>query len=452
MKEKFPVRNTVAHSMANISYGFAQCVVTFVIYFATESLAITAAAASTMIVAVKVIDAFTDIITGIFIDKVKSKYGKARPWFLWMALPYGLCLTLMFSVSAGLPYAMKLFLLGLFYVLTVSVFGTVIGVARVALVSRATNNQKYRGIIAEIGDTVGGLLVGIIMTVTLPMVAVIGWFNTFLIFGILAFITSILCFFLTKECESEVEEALRMQKKESIRDIFSALFRNKYALILLLIVVITEISFGLMQTGGTYYFQYVAGNINLYSVCMGISLVGGVIGMIVCIPLIGKFGNKVVMIIGYAGILICYAGIFISDGSVPMLTATLLAIISTLLTCCEVGSFSALASMAVDYGEYKTGTRTEGITSCVVNVGIKIGTALAAGVLGWIMSAGGYVEGGVDQSAAAIQSIKAAYLYVPAVFVIIALIVVSTAWTLSKKYPQIKAELDSRKAAQSVQN
>ena len=43
-------------------------------------------------------DGFTDIFMGYVMDRVKTKYGKARHWMLWLAVPIGIACVLVFLV------------------------------------------------------------------------------------------------------------------------------------------------------------------------------------------------------------------------------------------------------------------------------------------------------------------------------------------------------------------
>ena len=70
----------------------------FILYFYTDVIGMPAAIMSTMMLVVRIIAGFLDIFFGVAVDKTKSKYGKARPWILWMAIPFGISTVLLFSV------------------------------------------------------------------------------------------------------------------------------------------------------------------------------------------------------------------------------------------------------------------------------------------------------------------------------------------------------------------
>lgn len=83
--------------------GFASFIIngflmTWLTYFLTDSMMLSVATATAILLVARVLDAFTDFMMGIIIDKTKSKYGKARPWLLWMAVPTLISVVLLFYV------------------------------------------------------------------------------------------------------------------------------------------------------------------------------------------------------------------------------------------------------------------------------------------------------------------------------------------------------------------
>ena len=62
---------------------------TFITFFYTDALGLNVAIVGTLILISRIFDGITDVIMGYIMDKTKSKYGKARPWMLWLAIPFG---------------------------------------------------------------------------------------------------------------------------------------------------------------------------------------------------------------------------------------------------------------------------------------------------------------------------------------------------------------------------
>ena len=99
VKERIKAREIFGYGFGdlanNIVYGL---VTSFATYYYTNSAGMAAAAVGTMFLISRVFDGISDVIMGFIIDRTKTKYGKARPWILWMAIPFAIAVVLQFSV------------------------------------------------------------------------------------------------------------------------------------------------------------------------------------------------------------------------------------------------------------------------------------------------------------------------------------------------------------------
>lgn len=80
--EKFSGKKAFGFSLVRLGNILAGLMIGEVTYFATNSLALTAAAISTGVAIKTAIDAVTDLIMGTIVDRTHTKYGKARPYVL----------------------------------------------------------------------------------------------------------------------------------------------------------------------------------------------------------------------------------------------------------------------------------------------------------------------------------------------------------------------------------
>ena len=79
----------------NIVCGMINALLTL---FYTDYVGIPIATVGLVMLLSRVFDGTSDVIMGIIVNKTKSKWGKSRPWLLWMAIPYVLCAIAMFTV------------------------------------------------------------------------------------------------------------------------------------------------------------------------------------------------------------------------------------------------------------------------------------------------------------------------------------------------------------------
>lgn len=103
----------------------------------------------------------------------------------------------------------------------------------------------------------------------------------------------------------------------------------------------------------------------------------------------------------------------------------------------------AMVSDTVEYGEWKTGVRTEGLINSASSFGFKVGGGLVAAIIGWILAAGGYVGGATVQNASAIFAIKSLYIFFPIILTFIQ-IAILLLYKLDKEYPSRLQELRDR--------
>ncbi|MCM7416924.1 MFS transporter [Enterobacter hormaechei] len=119
---KLSVKEKIGYGMGdagcNIIFG---AIMLFVNYFYTDIFGLAPALVGVLLLSVRVIDAVTDPIMGAIADRTRSKYGRFRPWLLWIAFPYALFSILMFttpewSYNSKVIYAfVTYFLLSLTY-------------------------------------------------------------------------------------------------------------------------------------------------------------------------------------------------------------------------------------------------------------------------------------------------------------------------------------------------
>ena len=104
----------------------------------------------------------------------------------------------------------------------------------------------------------------------------------------------------------------------------------------------------------------------------------------------------------------------------------------------------AIVSDTIEYGEWKTGYRTEGLVNSASSFGFKVGNGLGSAMLGWILALGGYVEKTASQSVGALTAIKALYIYIP-VIVVILQVVIMWFYHLDKEYDAIIDDLNKER-------
>ncbi|GAA0063899.1 MFS transporter [Clostridium sp. CTA-1] len=416
----------------------------FILYFYTDVMGMRAAIISTLMLVVRIIAGFMDIASGIVVDKTKTKYGKARPWILWMAIPFGISTILLFSIP-NIGENGKLAYVVITYVL-LNVIYTAINIPYGVLNSLMTQDQNERSeinIYRMFCSTAGSLCVSVL---ALPLVSLFGgeqsaWIITFAIFGIVATFMFFLTFKTTKERVTAVNE--EKSQNISFKDGMRALIQNKYWIIIVLLLVVLFMNMGIMGGSMIYYAQYILNDKKLVG---GLSIAQNIPTLIVMLtiamPLIKKYGKRNTAILG--SIIFILGSLF----ALIDLTSVKLIYISIIVkgtgTALISATIFALLADTIEYGEWKTNVRTEGLVYSAGNFGLKIGIGLGTAIVGWLLAFSNYNGSSKVQTDTAINAINILFIWLPMILSGVQIILLKF-YKLDKIYPNIISDLKKRK-------
>ncbi|MCS4471490.1 MFS transporter [Clostridium botulinum] len=412
----------------------------FILYFYTDVMGMKAAIISTLMLVVRILAGFMDIASGIVVDKTKTRYGKARPWILWMAIPFGISTILLFSIP-NIGESGKLAYVVITYVL-LNVIYTAINIPYGVLNSLMTQDQNERSeinIYRMFCSTAGSLCVSVLV---LPLVSLFGgeqsaWIITFAIFGIVATFMFFLTFKTTKERVTAVNE----EKSQNIffKDGMRALIQNKYWINIVLLLVVLFMNMGIMGGSMIYYAQYILNDKKLVA---GLSIAQNIPTLIVMLtiamPLIKKYGKRNTAILG--SIIFILGSLF----ALIDLTSVKLIYISIIVkgtgNALISATIFALLADTIEYGEWKTNVRTEGLVYSAGNFGLKIGIGLGTAIVGWLLAFSNYNGSSKVQTDTAINAINILFIWLPMILSGVQIILLKF-YKLDKIYPNIISDL-----------
>lgn len=418
----------------------------FLLFYYTDYAGVSAMAVGSIMMISRVFDGVSDIIMGVIVDRTKSKFGKARPWILRMCIPFAVSGILLFSVPVNWAPAPKLVYVFITYNLVSTVIYTAINVPYSALNALMTQDPYERSVLSIFRNllaTAGTLLIN---TFTLPMVEFFGnnasaWTKTFFVLGIVSIVAFLFTFFGTEERvrQNETEE----EKKENVPFLvgIKALFKNKYWIMMTLMLALFFLMYSVNGGATVYYAKDILGNKNLVATINGIFNLVQIIGMFFIAMLVKKYGKRNVFALGLifdiVGMLILNFG----GGIMPVIIVS--SIIRGIGNACGGATMWAMVSDTIDYGEWKTGYRTEGLVNSACSFGYKIGNGIGSALLGIILELGGYVGSAAVQTSAALTSIKICFVWIPIIVYVLGLIIMKF-WHLDKEFADIIADLQER--------
>ncbi len=382
---------------------------------------------------------------GYVMDKTKSRHGKARPWMLWLAVPIAVSAILVFTVPNFGDVGQYIYI-AITYNLVTTVLYTAINIPYGALTARMSRDQNQRMIInvfrmflAQVGSLA-------INALTLPIVKAVGgaagtanqqaWIIVSCIYGVLAAVLFLLCFKFTKE---RVDVPI---EKISFKESFKLCIKNEQWLLLVLAWVVMVLGLAMSMSVGTYYAKYWLGDEAYIGYLAAIGTLVALIVMPLMTGVIKKVGKRNVALAGAVISLVGAVMVLINPLSFQWLL--ICAVVKGIGSATGMGTMFAMIADTIEYGQWKTGTRVEGMLYSTTTFGAKIGAGIAGAIAMGILGAAGYNGDLAVQPDAAMSVIYNLYLYAALPFLAM-LPIIYACYKLDKTYPQVMKDLKEGK-------
>lgn len=148
---KVGAKRMLCWNSSGISSGCMMMAMGYLSIYCTDTMGIPAALVGTLLAASKIFDGFTDLIAGYLVDNTNSRWGKGRPYEF--ALLFGwICTVLLYSCPQGLSMVVKCIWLFSMYVLTNSIFYTLLKANATPYLVRAFKTEDEIVSLSTIGN------------------------------------------------------------------------------------------------------------------------------------------------------------------------------------------------------------------------------------------------------------------------------------------------------------
>jgi glycoside/pentoside/hexuronide:cation symporter, GPH family len=400
-----------------------QSVMMFLTFFYTDIFGLSAAAVGTMFLAVRVLDAVTDPVMGALADRTQTRWGKFRPYLIWLAVPYAAICVLTFT-TPDLADGAKLVYAYITYALLMVMY-TAINIPYCALGGVLTDDPKERLSLQSwrfVLASAGGLMV---TGLTLPLVNLLGGGDRALGYQLAIALLSAMGIIMFVVCFANTRERV-VARSESSGSLFSdlrGLLRNdQWALLSALTFLIV---IGVMIRGAValYYVKYILNSESLATAFMTLGMLGMLIGAALAPAVSARLCKIKVYSFCNIGIAVLCVLFYIKGHSSIALAFGLHFIIG-LLQQLTTPILWAMLSDTVDYGEWKDGTRITGLAFSATLFALKFGMALAGAMTGWVLAGHGYDGSAAQQTDSANHGIILLFTLVPAATAIVGAILV----------------------------
>lgn len=380
-----------------ISFGFGDLAISvtwtfasaFLLLYWSDVALIPVAALGPLMLIVRVLDAAFDPIVGILVDRTRTRWGKARPYLLWGAIPFAALSVACFTIPDVSPtgkivYAYVVFIaFGLCYSLLYIPYGSML-----PMLTRARSDKVQLASYRSMGTSFASILV---YSLTLPLVNMIdpqnrqvGFTAAAALFGTLSVLFLVGVTF--RNCrERHSDMALPPQAAIPLKIAFGQIVRNPIWWIACGIAILLLVKMFTMVSSFVYFARDALGDVGWVTRVLPFVSVAILLGGLTASFTLKRIGLR-------AGNLITLSSALVLAIAMPFFEGQPIPFFGIFLLSQFGGAFQAatifiLIAEAVDLQEQRHGARSEGLmTSSVAfstKLGMAIGTSLTAFVLGW---------------------------------------------------------------------
>ena len=439
--EKLSLRTVIAYGLAQGSgYQIMGALVgAYLLIFLTDTFGVPAGAVGVIMVIASIWDAINDPIMGNLADRTHTKWGKYRPYLLFVPIPLTFVVLALFS-NPDLTDTGKIIWTAVFYILF-GMLRTAFEIPCGGLINAITNKKKQRSRLISSYTMIMGIFTTITTSFALTMVSFFGGKNTskgyMIVVGIaslLMIITSLFAFFNTKE-----NFTINIKKKP-FRTEIKQLFMVKGLVPVIASWLASYIGYNIMMASSVYYMLYYAARPDLISFYMlDISLIG-LVGIAVLIPLGRKIFNDTAKSFQFSQIIVFICALITFWGGKNLTILFVFSGLVSLFATLSMAYSAILMTEMTDLVFLRSGNMMNGTMAALKGFSNKVGIALATGLIGAVLAYTGYIPGAIGhQNPQTLFGINFLRFIIPALMSLV--IIISL-----KMYPitkEVKKEINS---------
>ena len=443
-------------------------------FFYSNIFGLSLAHAGTLVLVTKLYDAVSDPVMGLIADRTNTRWGKYRPYLLWIAIPFAVAGILAFFTPQTDNYTFKHVYAYVTYILMMTVY-TAINVPYGAMLGVMTDDSReksvfssFRMFFAFIGSFIAmgsfepllKLRQSILGTLpaewTLANSTPADWTIAVSVIGIVCAVLFILSFVMTRERVTEAEMAKAPVRVNSDETAKTSVAEDLKALVangpwwMLLGGGIAILLFNCVRGGAAaYYFADVLGTNAIFTLALFLTVgeISQLVGVVVTVPVSEKIGKKATFLL----VLVAVTVLSVIVAFLPETPAGMWALlVSQILICIAIGINSPLLwSMfadVADYSELKNGRASTGLIFSSSSMAQKFGAAFGSAIVLWVLMAFGYDNAkGAVQTPEALATIKALISWIPAIGSAAGIAIMLGYPLTDKKMSDIRQELSKKR-------
>lgn len=427
----------------------------YIMFFYTDIMGISATVAGTIFLVARLIDAITDPIMGMIIDKTNSKkFGKYRPYIIFGAPFLGVIFTVMFmvpdlSMTGKIIYAYTTYIL-------YSLAWTVVQIPQLALPIILSNNVARRTKIQAIFQALGNIGALAVTALAIPMLDFFGgdkdphaWAMVTTIFAVACTIIFILSAMSVRRMDvyNPVQaHKEKTEKKLTFKQKFSVITSNVALLMVLISFGTDQLAIQIGNSLNMYFFKYNMGDkTHLMQLINWALMIFSFVLIFIVDWYVGHLGKKNGIIVAESLAIVAAAGLLFtpstSTGMVMfwLISSSLIGAINNML------SRSAVLDSA-NWAEWKTGVNGSALVSSTFTFINKLSQAFGAFIMGYVLDFVGYNPNLAQQSEGTLKAILQMKTLIPIAAFVCSVIAMSFYPITKKKEAEMETFINKKRA------
>ena len=430
-------------------------------FFYSNVFGLTLDQVALLLIVTRVWDAVSDPMMGVIADRTSTRWGKYRPYLLFMAVPFALGGVLLFTTPDWGPQA-KLIYAYVSYILMMTLYtglnvpyGAMLGVMTDKS-SEKTSLSSYRMFFAYIGSF-------IVLFTWEPMVEWFGgsmtqqasWQASMGVVAVVCVILFVITFALTRERVST-------RASESVLQDMKSLFRNTPFWILVCAALCSNLFMTLRGSTVAYFFKdYIPADSHLVfgglsvifyaGLFLSVGEISNMAGVACAAPLSVRIGKKNTFFYSMLALaVLSVAFFFVPVNQTGFIMMILLQVLISVFTGIISPLLWSMYADVADYSEYRYGTASTGLIFSSSSMAQKFGGAFGGAMVMWLLAAFGYqtAEGSI-QTAEALTGLNLLMSIIPACIAVIAMILIRFYPLTTSRMSEIEEELKVKRSATS---
>ncbi|MBB3125575.1 GPH family glycoside/pentoside/hexuronide:cation symporter [Paenibacillus rhizosphaerae] len=440
---KLPLSEKISYGFGDLASNFVWGMTTsYLLYFYTNVYGLAATAIGTLFLITRILDAVIDPVIGVMIDKTSSRFGKARPFILFLTIPFAIFSVLTFitpdwSEGGKLIYAYLTYLiLGILYSGVNLPYG-----ALMPMMTKDPEEKNQLSSFRIMGMAIGAIAVS---ALTNPLVKWIGGGNDRLGFpitmGIFTVVAVVMFYVVFLKCKERFSESAEKTKEFSTLTSAKHMLGNQPWVMIALNSLFMFLRIGVVFGVLVFFVQYVLGQPEMIPLYLTLANVANFAGGALAPFVLRRLGKRNGSIVALTVAVLLYGILFFLESSPPFLYLAIFFIANIGIGINSPANFSMLAD-TVDYHEWKFGHRSEGMLYSAYSFATKFGIAVGGSVVAYALGFAGYDPDAVTSQATDMIRIL---FYLGPILLTILQIGCLVLYKLDKEHKQIVQDLDLR--------